>query len=387
MELVEGRSIAEALPPTGFPLDRLLKIAIPVVDAITAAHQKGITHRDLKPANVVLGEGEHVGRVKVLDFGLAKLTGTATSAESCTSGPTALITGEGRILGTVAYMSPEQAEGKPIDARSDLFSIGVVLYEMATGRRPFTGDTSVSIISSIIKDTPQSVTELKPSLPRELGRIVRRALMKDPDRRYQTAKDLRNDLEELKAALDSGELASESAARARPGDDTRVAMGGDWPRGDRDHGGDGLRQVESYCAASHCHFIDSHDAFDERCQRHASGHLARRQVRRVCTGGSRSRERVGASDREQQRRAHRRGDPRDGDSQSDRDARRRVRGLPSWSDTGGMRAAPCAVSRWRRSADRRPGVERAGLVAGRPAYGVPRTGCRPLGAPRRRCRH
>ena len=120
--------------------------------------------------------------------------------------PTTPITGEGRILGTVAYMSPEQAEGKPIDARSDLFSLGVILYEMATGQRPFTGDTSISIISSIVKDTPKSVTELNPALPRDLGRIIRRALSKDPERRYQTAKDLRNDLEELKASLDSGEL-------------------------------------------------------------------------------------------------------------------------------------------------------------------------------------
>ena len=133
MELVEGRSLAEALPTGGLPLDRLLKIAIPVADAMAAAHQKGITHRDLKPANIMLGEGEHDGRVKVLDFGLAKLADAPLAAAGATAMPTAPITGEGRILGTVAYMSPEQAEGKPIDARSDLFSLGVILYEMATG--------------------------------------------------------------------------------------------------------------------------------------------------------------------------------------------------------------------------------------------------------------
>ncbi len=177
MELVEGRSLAEALPKGGLPLDRLLQIAIPVAEAMAAAHHKGITHRDLKPANIMLGEGEQDGRVKVLDFGLAKLADAPLSA-GLTALPTAPITGEGRILGTVAYMSPEQAEGKPIDARSDLFSLGVILYEMATGVRPFTGDTSMSIISSILKDTPKPITDLNPGLPRDLGRIIRRALAK-----------------------------------------------------------------------------------------------------------------------------------------------------------------------------------------------------------------
>ena len=212
MELVEGRSLADALPRGGLPLDRLLTVAISAADAVAAAHQKGITHRDLKPGNIMLGEGEHEGRVKVLDFGLAKLAEVPAAAAGATALPTAPITGDGRILGTVAYMSPEQAEGKPIDARSDLFSFGVILYEMATGQRPFTGDTNISIISSIVKDVPKSVTDLNPALPRDLGRIVRRAMTKDLDRRYQSAKDLRNDLEELKAALDSGELWAQPAS-------------------------------------------------------------------------------------------------------------------------------------------------------------------------------
>jgi serine/threonine protein kinase len=239
MELVEGRSLADAMPPTGWPLDRLLTIAIAVADAMAAAHQKGITHRDLKPANIMLGEGEHAGRVKVLDFGLAKALdkpggpgqpggpGAFTASvrpglpgspglPDLSASPTltspAHMTGVGVILGTAAYMSPEQAEGKPIDARSDLFSLGVILYEMATGQRPFTGDTPISIISAIVKDTPKSVTELNPALPRDLGRIIRRALSKDLERRYQTAKDLRNDLEELKASLDSGELQTATPA-------------------------------------------------------------------------------------------------------------------------------------------------------------------------------
>ena len=210
MELVEGRSLADALPPAGLSLDRVLAIGIAVADAMSAAHQKGITHRDLKPANIMLGEGEQAGRIKVLDFGLAKIVEPQVEAPGsfvATEAP-APITAEGRILGTVAYMSPEQAEGRAIDGRSDLFSLGVVLYEMATGQRPFSGDTNLSILSAILKDPPRSVTDVNPALPRDLGRIIRRALAKDPERRYQSAKDLRNDLEDLKASLDSGELAT-----------------------------------------------------------------------------------------------------------------------------------------------------------------------------------
>ncbi len=298
MELVEGRSLADAMPPTGLSLDRLLKIAIPVADAMAAAHQKGITHRDLKPGNIMLGEGEHDGRVKVLDFGLAKLAEAPTAAAGATAIPTALpttpITGEGRILGTVAYMSPEQAEGKPIDARSDLFSLGVILYEMATGQRPFTGDTSISIISSIVKDTPKSVTELNPALPRDLGRIIRRALSKDLERRYQTAKDLRNDLEELKASLDSGELqTSTMASGSLPGgaDRSRRAKSRDghrrgdrgpracrWNRllvGDAASPAGGIRDGGPISPGSPDHAVD-----DER-HRGPAGDLAGRQVRRV----------------------------------------------------------------------------------------------------------
>ncbi len=216
MELVEGKPLTSVIPRGGLPIERVLAVMIQVVDAIAAAHQKGITHRDLKPANIMVGEGAQHGRVKVLDFGLARVAGPPLASEGTTALPTALATGEGRILGTVAYMSPEQAEGKPVDGRSDLFALGVILYEMATGQRPFAGETSISIISAIVKDTPTSVTELNPALPRDFARIVKRALAKDPERRYQTAKDLRNDLEELKASLDSGELAAEARGRAVP---------------------------------------------------------------------------------------------------------------------------------------------------------------------------
>jgi serine/threonine protein kinase/roadblock/LC7 domain-containing protein len=202
MECIEGQTLRDLIPERGLPLDQLLKIAIPLTDAVGAAHQRGILHRDLKPANVMVTAE---GRVKVLDFGLAKLKEASLPAPDALQ-PTALATGEGRIFGTVAYMSPEQAEGKPVDQRSDVFSLGVVLFEMATGERPFKGDTSVSTISAILKDTPSSVTNLRPELPRDLGRIVKHALSKDPEHRYQTAKDLRNDLETLKEDLDSGEL-------------------------------------------------------------------------------------------------------------------------------------------------------------------------------------
>jgi Tol biopolymer transport system component len=199
LELVDGRTLDALIPPRGLPLERLLTYAIPLADAVGAAHQRGITHRDLKPGNVMISEE---GRVKVLDFGLAKLKESAATLAA--SLPTQQLTGEGRIVGTVAYMSPEQAEGRPVEPRSDVFSLGVMLFEMATGERPFKGDTQVSLLSSIIKDTPASVTDLRNELPRDLARIVRRCLNKDPEDRYQSAKDLRNDLRALKEDLASG---------------------------------------------------------------------------------------------------------------------------------------------------------------------------------------
>ena len=142
MSLVEGRTLAEVMPAGGFPLERLLAIAVQVADAVAAAHQHGIVHRDLKPANIMVGAHD---RVTVLDFGLAKLREAAPLAD-VTLPPTREVTGEGRIVGTIAYMSPEQAEGRPVDERSDVFSLGIVLYEMATGERPFSGDTSLSAL-------------------------------------------------------------------------------------------------------------------------------------------------------------------------------------------------------------------------------------------------
>ena len=203
MELVEGKPLTELIVKGGLPLAQLLAVAIPLADALSAAHQKGITHRDLKPANVMVTAD---GRVKVLDFGLAKLIDPSPLELAASALPTEALTGEGRIVGTVAYMSPEQAEGKPVDPRSDIFSLGTLLYELATGDRPFTGDTSVSVVAAIMKDTPRAATEVNPALPRELGRIIRQCLAKDPTRRYQSAIDVRNDLEELKREHESGDL-------------------------------------------------------------------------------------------------------------------------------------------------------------------------------------
>ena len=201
MELVDGKTLGELVPKGGMRTETLLPIACALADAMAAAHQRGIVHRDLKPANVmVTGDG----RVKILDFGLAKLTEDTAAAGGVTMMPTQALTGEGRVVGTVAYMAPEQAEGKPVDGRSDIFSLGVLLYELATGDRPFKGETSLSILTSILRDTPASVTDVNQALPKELGRIVRHCIAKDPLRRYQSALDLRNDLEELKQELDSG---------------------------------------------------------------------------------------------------------------------------------------------------------------------------------------
>jgi Tol biopolymer transport system component len=186
MELVEGSTLGDVIPEGGLPLDRVLALAGPLIEAVASAHEHGIVHRDLKPANIMIA-GD--GRVKVLDFGLAKLKANLPASDT-TRLPTETLTHRHVVVGTAAYMSPEQAEGRPVDHRSDIFSLGVVLYEMACGRRPFTGESDLSLLSSIIRDAPQPPSSMKRDLPPAFDRIVMKALAKDPAQRYQRAADL-----------------------------------------------------------------------------------------------------------------------------------------------------------------------------------------------------
>jgi eukaryotic-like serine/threonine-protein kinase len=216
MELVRGRSLTEEIA-RGLAPTRVVELAVAIADGLAAAHRQHVTHRDLKPDNIMIGED---GRPKILDFGLAKLGGgavpAAASAEASPDAPTLLreatTTREGTLLGTVAYMSPEQAQGKPVDPRSDVFSFGIVLYEMTTGRRPFGGDNAVSTLTSILRDAPVPVAKLQPAAPPPLDRIVRRCLEKDPGARYADASAVCADLRSL-----YGDLVSDPArAGLRP---------------------------------------------------------------------------------------------------------------------------------------------------------------------------
>jgi eukaryotic-like serine/threonine-protein kinase len=203
MELVVGKTLDRCIPRHGLRPSEILRYAVQIADALATAHKAGIVHRDLKPSNVMINEQ---GLVKLLDFGLAKLTEPTATGEDEATRTLKPATEEGMIVGTVSYMSPEQAEGKKLDARSDIFSFGALLYEMTTGQRAFQGDSRLSTLTAILREEPKPAGQVVEDLPRELERIISRCLRKDPQRRFQAMPDLKVALEELKEESDSGKL-------------------------------------------------------------------------------------------------------------------------------------------------------------------------------------
>ena len=202
MELVDGEALDRHVSAEGLPISRVVELGIAVADALSAAHERGVVHRDLKPANVMLSRD---GRVKVLDFGLAKLAEAAPATDqSHTVTAASPISEVGTTAGTVPYMSPEQLRGDPVDARTDLFALGVMLYELSSGRRPFRGRAIVDISSAILRDEPEPLSRTRGDLPDELERIIRRCLAKDPNDRFQTALDVANELRGLRKDLERG---------------------------------------------------------------------------------------------------------------------------------------------------------------------------------------
>jgi serine/threonine-protein kinase len=204
MEFIAGKTLNDLIPKGGLRVPQALTYALQIADALAAAHSAGIVHRDLKPANIMINE---FGLVKVLDFGLAKLTESHPSSQlGPESQKTTALTVEGSIIGTVSYMSPEQAQGKKVDARSDIFSFGVVMYEMLTGQRAFEGDSSLTTLTAILRDEVKPLAEVAPDVPPPFEAVILRCLRKNPDDRPQTMREVQIELSALKRESDSGSL-------------------------------------------------------------------------------------------------------------------------------------------------------------------------------------
>jgi eukaryotic-like serine/threonine-protein kinase len=203
MELLEGRTLADSIGGRPLPIGTSLDLATHIASALDAAHGKAIVHRDIKPANIFVTTS---GTAKVLDFGLAKTANAAAAAspDSDIIAQGSNLTGAGSTLGTIAYMSPKQARGQDLDGRSDLFSLGLVLYEMVTGRQAFSGETTAVVFDGILNRTPPAPSSLNPDVPPELERIIAKAIEKDSDARYQMAAELVHDLRALRRATESG---------------------------------------------------------------------------------------------------------------------------------------------------------------------------------------
>jgi serine/threonine protein kinase/tetratricopeptide (TPR) repeat protein len=237
MELVDGVSLDRKIPAEGQPVETLLAMAVELAEGLSAAHEKGIVHRDLKPTNVM---ATRTGRVKILDFGLAKVSDLSGAGTDDTIAHTT----DGTVLGTMPYMSPEQIEGRPLDPRSDIFSFGVMLYEMATGSRPFQGASQATLLTAILRDVPPPLHERRPDLPDDLGPLIARCLEKDRDRRLQTATALRDALQVLKQGVASGVAprSAETAPRREKRSIVVLPFSNMSPDASNDYLGDGLTE-------------------------------------------------------------------------------------------------------------------------------------------------